>query len=269
MKFFNFFKKRREFKTDSSNYVFGEEYWNNKWEKAPILYGGRSLMLNQSQIAIDVTHFLDSHDAILTQVIDKYKLRKSTHNETALAVQKWVVRFMKYVGDKENSGINEFWQFAFETVQSGIGDCEDGAILMGNLLLNAGIPSWRVKIAAGYVQEAPTAPQGGHAYCLYLADDATDEKKLSWVVLDWCYAEDSRVAIENKPRARNGGVGGYYKDVWFTFNDSCSWAGHPIQIFDGRISKDHTVSKESVMKTNNRVLSTIITAIDRKIKNNR
>lgn len=257
------------FKSKITNAVsdYGKDYWDNKYEKAPILYGGRTLKTKNEQIAIDVTQFVSPNDVILQEIVNKYKLKKDTYNATAWEVQKWVVKFMQYIGDEKTSGVAEFWQFAFEAVQSGIGDCEDGAILMANLLINAGIPAWRVKVGAGYVRESPTAPQGGHAYCIYLADDSSDEKGMSWKILDWCYFEDSAIPVERKPKAKDGGYKGCYGDVWFTFNSEYSWAGHQINIFDGRISQGQKALKEDVMKTNARTLSSIITTIDRKIRN--
>jgi len=184
-----------------AEYQFNEDYWNNKWPKSTIIYGGRSLRTKTGTLGIDVTEFMTSHDAILTQVVEQFKLKKDTPNNTAWAVQKWIVSFMTYLDDAKSSGADEFWQFPFEAIQHGIGDCEDGAILMANLLINAGIPVWRVKVAAGYVQEAPTAPQGGHAYCLFLADDPSVEKKLTWKILDWCIVDNKRTIIQTP----NGG----------------------------------------------------------------
>jgi len=54
--------------------------------------------------------------------------------------------------------------------------CEDGAILMANIMLNSGVPYWRIRINAGNVVG------GGHAYVTYLK-----EKDDKWYVLDWCY----------------------------------------------------------------------------------
>lgn len=411
------------------NYQYGESYWNNKYPSSPVIYSGRSPRVKADSFGIDVTEFLTTHDVILKQIVNDYNLVKSTANDTALAVQRWVVSFLTYVDDSKGKGTPECWQFPFETVQQGIGDCEDGAILTANLLINAGIPTWRVKVAAGYVQEAPTAPQGGHAYCLYLADVPTDEKKLAWKILDWCivdnrrtiiqtpnggkriselkegdwvigydeknqkpaltqikklgnrqaknvykitfengepiyatgehpfyvkgqwkradelevgdepyyikpkslyhmmhepqdnkeinqfvmngnkitkielasevnkqmknkdytvwnmhcsphnnyfvngnlvhncYYEDSALTMDRKPLAKNGGYNGCYKDVWFTFNSDFAWAAEEVTIPDGRISQGQTTLKESVIRTNNSTLSTIMSNIFRRIKN--
>jgi hypothetical protein len=109
----------------------------------------------------------------------------------------------------------EYWQLPFETWASHIGDCEDGAILIAALAINAGIPSYRVKVAAGFVDTGTVS--GGHAYCIYLASD--DE----WRIIDWCFYQDYSVPVLQKPFAKNGGFNNYYKDVWFTFNDEYSW----------------------------------------------
>ena len=131
-------------------------------------------------------------------------------------------------------------------------DCKDGAILIASLLINAGIPSWRVKVAGGGVLPDPGfAPSdtelGGHAWCLYLADRADSKRGLEWVILDWCYAPDPDVPIEEKPLAKNGGQQDGYKETWFTFNDEYSWALDLTQIPTGRISNNRTTKKDEVL----------------------
>lgn len=150
---------------------FNENYWDTKWPKAPIIYNGRTLKKNNDKIGVDVKDFITHNDEVLLAVVNKYNLKKTTCDETALAVQKFVVENVIYKYDTESSLVPEFWQFPFETIFSKVGDCEDGAILIASLCINAGIPEWRVKVAAGYVQPNPNAPQGGHGYCIYLADD--------------------------------------------------------------------------------------------------
>jgi predicted flap endonuclease-1-like 5' DNA nuclease len=131
-------------------------------------------------------------------------------------------------------------------------NCEDGAILIAGLLINAGIPSWRVKVCAAQVIADPIfAPSdtelGGHAYCIYLADRSESERKLEWVVLDWCYLQDPEVPIEKKPLAGDGGQEGAYKDIWFTFNDQYSWAQNAFEVKEGRISVKRTMQKDEVL----------------------
>ncbi len=241
-----------EFKGDYGKY--GPDYWNNKWETAPIIYTGRALRAEvyKKQIDVDVKVFIKKNDAILWHVVTQVGLRKETPNETAFAIQNFVCNFLKYKYDDITAEVPEFWLFPFESIQSEIGDCEDGAILIASLLINAGIPSWRVKVCAAEVIADPIfAPSesevGGHAYCIYLADRPDSDRKLEWVILDWCYLQDPEVSIEEKPLARDGGQEGAYKDVLFTFNDEFSWAQTALEVKEGRISKNRTTSKDEVL----------------------
>jgi hypothetical protein len=236
-------------------------YWNNKWQQAPITYTGRALRGHNERIVCDVKDFITANDVILEEVIHDYQLRKSSHNATAHAIQQFVVRFLEYAGDEEASECPEFWQFPFETLQSGIGDCEDGAILMASLMIQTGIPAYRVKMCAGYVQESPTAPQGGHAYCIYLADLSGGGQ--NWVVMDWCYYEDSQTAPEYKPLAKNGGYNGYYQDLWFTFNNEYSWNQAGLEIDAQRISREQSLTEKMAVGT---AMKAVMTKIDAKVK---
>lgn len=246
------YKPIEKFETDYGEY--GAEYWNSKWETAPIIYTGRALRGKSynRQIDADVKSFIKDNDAILWHVITQLELRKGTPNETAWECQKFVARFLKYTDDNVSEECPEFWQFPFEAVQSEIGDCEDGAILIASLLINAGIPSWRVKVCAAQVVADPVfAPSeselGGHAYCIYLADRPESQRKLEWVILDWCYLQDPEVPIEEKPLARDGGQEGAYRDIWFTFNDEYSWSQNAFEVKEGRISLGRTLKRDEVL----------------------
>ena len=243
---------------------YGPDYWNNKWEKAPIIYTGRALRGKsyERQIDADVKTFIQKHDAILWHVISQAGLYKDTANATAWEIQKFVCKFLKYANDDVTVDCPEFWLFPFESIQSEIGDCEDGAILIAALLINAGIPSWRVKVCAAQVVSDPVfAPSdtdlGGHAYCIYLADRPDSDRKLEWVILDWCYMQDPELPIEKKPLAGDGGQEGAYRDIWFTFNDEYSWAQSAFEIQEGRISKNRTLSKDEVLAPLRDVLDSI------------
>ncbi|MFX1499854.1 MAG: DUF4332 domain-containing protein, partial [Promethearchaeota archaeon] len=144
-----------EFKADYGEY--GPEYWNNKWETAPIIYTGRALRAEvyKKQIDVDVKAFIKKNDAILWHVITQVGLRRETPNETAYVIQNFVCNFLKYKYDDLTAEVPEFWLFPFESIQAEVGDCEDGAILTAALLINAGIPSWRVKVAAAEVLADP------------------------------------------------------------------------------------------------------------------
>jgi len=65
-------------------------------------------------------------------------------------LKEWVKRNIKA---KPEQG--EFWKFPFETLRDKEGDCEDLAILLANLLVASGIPSWRVRLCAGLTDAGP------------------------------------------------------------------------------------------------------------------
>jgi hypothetical protein len=62
-------------------------------------------------------------------------------------------------------------------------NCEDGAILLANMMLKSGIPYWKIRVTAGNVTEPSTGKDVGHAYVTYYCAE-TDK----WVLLDWCVA---------------------------------------------------------------------------------
>lgn len=208
----------------------------SKLQKQPVFYGQRGLFKKPNRrLQIDVRNFVKQKDSLLEQLLNKYKLKKSTMNETQWQIQKFVVSYLNYVYDEKTYRQEEFWQFPFETLYSGIGDCEDGQILMTSLMRVQGIPSNRVMVQQGDVKPEPTSPTGGHQWTIYLQD--LPNGKQDWVILDWCFYEDSKTPIEQKPLLKNGGYQNTYKDIWFVFNDEIQMSKKITHINTGRISK--------------------------------
>lgn len=207
-----------------------QDFWNNKRPRKTIAYSGRAIpkrngtgngtMLREF-VQIDVKTMVTPNDDLLKKIIEKYSLKGNSNDETMHNIQKWVVGNIKYLGDDINNYTMEYWQYPFETLLDKIGDCEDGALLIASLALNAGVPPFRIRIVAGMVQEAPTAPEGGHGYVSYLR-----ESDNQWVVIDWCYFEDSSKEISKKIIQKDNP---YYKNIWFSFNNEYSWADNSIE----------------------------------------
>jgi len=213
-----------------------EEYWHEKHPRQRINYTGRSMsrVCNackgtsiSEKLIIDVRSLITADDIMLQDIISQCNLKGSSHDDTMLRVQRFVVKNIKYVGDDANQGVPEYWQFPFETIQTQIGDCEDGAILIASLALNAGVPQFRVRVSAGMVQAAPTAPEGGHGYCTYLRE--SDE---NWTVIDWCYFENSVIEVCDKPIISSDKR---YKQVWFSFNHKFAYANKTFEL-SGRLA---------------------------------
>ncbi|MFW6047088.1 MAG: hypothetical protein ACOCP4_04830, partial [Candidatus Woesearchaeota archaeon] len=87
-------------KTDSKA---NRDSWNNKWKRSPVVYDGRALRGEKDRIAVDVKNFIVENDELLQRVIRNNNLKKRNHDDTALAAQQWVVRFLTYKYDKESS----------------------------------------------------------------------------------------------------------------------------------------------------------------------
>jgi hypothetical protein len=225
-----------------------QEYWNGKHPKLnELFYKGRFVPKSDLQISTNVTHFIrpicpELQACIQNEIFEA--LVPSLNNsldQMAGKIQRWVCtgirkagdrkgkRVLQYVYDSQSFGHSEFWQYTDETLALGTGDCEDGAILIASLLLNAGIPSWRVRVAAGWVRPSPTAPEGGHGYCCYCR-----EKDNQWVVLDWCFYEDSSIIVVEKPLLKDKQE---YRKTWFSFNNELIWS-HEDFVMEGR-SKDY------------------------------
>lgn len=206
-----------------------KNYWDNKYPKNPVIYRGRSIpqkINNQiilTNLEIDVKTMLTTNDSIVKKIIKDKGITGANNDDKMLNIQKWVVNNIKYIGDNLSEGVVEYWQFPFETLRLGSGDCEDGALLIAALAVNSGVPAFRLRVVAGFVQPAPTAPQGGHGYVAYLR-----ESDNQWVAIDWCYLQDSNVPIASKPILKNNTV---YKNMWFTFNNEYSWSQKELEFY--------------------------------------
>lgn len=198
-----------------------KNYWDNKYPKNQIIYRSRSIPkkidnnIILTPLDIDVKTMFTPNDDIVKNVIKNNNITGNTNDEKMLNIQKWVTQNIKYIGDDLNQSVIEYWQFPFETIILGNGDCEDGAILIGSLAINMGIPSFRIRVVAGRVQPSPTAKTGAHGYVAYLR-----EYDNQWVAIDWCYLQDSHLAMQDKMILKNNL---FYKKIWFTFNNEFCW----------------------------------------------
>ena len=128
---------------------------------------------------VDVRNFFMINDVTIPVVTG------STNDIKALAGLNWVKSNIIYTPDKSSYGIDEYWAYPYQTLKRKRGDCEDGAILIANILVRSGVPWYRVRVCAGSVKG------GGHAYCVYCRE--TDNE---WVVLDWCYWYNNKPVSE-------------------------------------------------------------------------
>lgn len=184
-----------------------ETYWNTKYPSSVVKYSCRWN---------DIVDFIDVRWFFNNQIDDFYQIVKpvmgKTNDEKMLFCQLWVRDNIIYATDSSTYSSGEYWADSIETLIRKIGDCEDGAILMTNLALTAGVPYWRVRITAGEVEG------GGHAYLTYLSDSQLSKpvSEQNWKVCDWCYYPDV-LSFDLRPNYKDEPK--YYTDkIWFSFN---------------------------------------------------
>ena len=178
-----------------------EEELNNKYPKTIILYNGRYIP-NYGKYSVDVRNFFVNPVSNELQKIVKDWINLPD-DEKVLKCQLWVKNNITYVSDKTQYELNEYWCYPSEVLKTRKGDCDDGAILMANLMLASGIPYWKIRLTAGDVEG------GGHAYVTYYC-----EELYHWVSMDWCYYPRFD-PVNERPDYKDEPI---YQDVWFSWN---------------------------------------------------
>lgn len=175
-----------------------EFYFNHKYPQVDLTYLRIEKDMNYQ---IDLRNFINPFDASIPIVPG------TNDDEKALAGLKWIIDNIRYVPDKSQYGFNEYWAYSYQTRKRKRGDCEDGSILLYNILLKSGVPYWKMRLTAGWVNWK--GEKVGHAYLNYYC-----EKSDKWVVLDWCYYPN-KLNIEKRPDYKDEKN---YLDVWFSWN---------------------------------------------------
>ena len=168
------------------------------------------------------------------------------HNQIALDGLRWVIDNIRYTqlndtGEDSDTGFWSFhrrmkllnepvsrvedevlsgenWSFSYQTLDRKNGDCEDGAILLYDILRNSGIPAWKLRLNAGFMKGG-----GGHCWLSYYVESQFWKNKRDdkWVILDWCYLPDRETKVEN--RLKHTDDSNYYT-IDFSFNEDYTWS---------------------------------------------
>jgi hypothetical protein len=89
-------------------------------------------------------------------IIEKDKRPEGTINVTKFFVQSLNCptfgtprKHLQWVCDniKPRSESEDYWKFPEETLKDGFGDCEDGAILLANMLYHSGFSYWKILVS--------------------------------------------------------------------------------------------------------------------------
>lgn len=188
-----------------------ETYYNTKYPQKNMFYLRHE---TDGDYKIDVRNFFQVNDAKIP-TIKRSNGPLNQDDIVALDALKYVIEKIKYVKDsaKESYKTTEYWAYAYQTLMHQQGDCEDGAILLANILVKSGIPYWKVRISAGNV--LLHGKKVGHSFVTYYC-----EEQDRWVVLDWCYWPNLLPLNQRKDYAQEEN----YLDVWFSFNEKYAFS---------------------------------------------
>lgn len=193
-----------------------KDYYNKKYPCEPIFYNGRTLPGSQKRFKVDVRNFFTLNDETLKNIIKSLRITPMDDNQKALTCLRYIIENIPYKTDTSNYSLGEFWCMPYETLEKGVGDCEDTGILLANLLMLSGIPNWKIRVNAGYVFEPISKKQCGHAYVTFF-----DEENEKWVILDTCFHQNLKKIVDREEYKKNK----MYQDVWFSFNSTHAFAG--------------------------------------------
>lgn len=180
--------------------AISEDYWNNKYPKINVTYERRE---TDGVYYIDPRNYFTPYDNDIPVVIG------TTSDDKALNAINKVRQIVSYTPDKSEYGFEEYWAYAYQTLKRKKGDCEDGAILLANIMLKSGVPYWRIRLVAGSVNG------GGHCYVTYCRE--TDNQ---FVVLDWCYWPNALPVKDRKLHSEEQNYSDASKNygIWFSWN---------------------------------------------------
>lgn len=204
------------------------DYWNNKWKKSTVWYSApkrkKVIEYVKEKSSLPIIN-------LANVLIGKYNLSSNDLDDVPLKVMKWVesqfkARKFKYLLDK-----GEIWEDPEDVLDAKKGyDCDSYGILMYYVIRQIFqlLGKWdevkhRLKCVAGNVNRKGSIPSsaGGHFYLLWLHSDG------QWYTVETTYYRPvSILNFGKKPQKLNS----MYGTIWFTFNESHSWAQHSIVI---------------------------------------
>jgi hypothetical protein len=183
-----------------------EDQYNNKYPKTD-----RSVY----KTIADRSILLDARCFVGNQKNMKLPIFSGTDDEIVEQAQEWIIKNISYVSDQSQFATNEYWEFSYETLTRKKGDCEDGAILLYDILRANNIPSWKIRINIGYAVNPNNGSQGMHGYVTYYS-----QENAKWIAVDWCWFPDTGL-IKDRPEYKDNAM---YGDISYSFNEEYCWS---------------------------------------------
>ena len=215
-----------------------EKQLNNKYPKGNIAYRGRPLPFGKKNVEFPINILITPNDFNIIKDLKRWKLYQTGENPETLIpkiYKKIKEKYYKYESDKKTWGINELWEFVFESmaklkIKKGV-DCDSWSHFQMSYYIAAGLKDAFGRIVVG------NCSFGGHS-TIYIY--SLEDKK--WHHLNSTYGPFSNFKRVNyfptHEMARNGKDKIGITKVWFSFNRLYSWYK-----FGKDIPKDMTVIK--------------------------
>lgn len=195
---------------------------NNKYPSANIEYKGRTFGNTNTMIPIDVRLLITPQDYHIQELIKDNNLYVKDIETDVPKLYKWIKdNYYKYVIDKDNYGLSEFWEFPFEIIEkkriskdSGF-DCDSWANLIVSFMIAAGVPDYMVRVVVGM-----TYSGFGHS-TVYIYSEKTEK----WHHINSTYGKYyDRLSLYPTTDDGESGLDNIgIKEVWFSFNQRFAW----------------------------------------------
>jgi transglutaminase-like putative cysteine protease len=182
-----------------------EKYYDTKYPKQNISYRRTD---SGKTINIDVRQFLNPNNFNLP------KISGNNDDEIMINSLSWVVFNIKYVPDKTQYGMDEYWAFPYQVLDTKKDDCEGGSVLLYCIARANGIPAWKLRVNCGWVVNPYNGNTEGHAYLTYYS-----ESEDKWFSMDWCFLPNAN-QLKDRDSYKDEA---HYGDVWFSFNENSAW----------------------------------------------
>lgn len=191
-----------------------EKYWNDKWSHNSIQYKAQGTLYRDMRSLINYPSYIAS------EVVLFDGLNKETEDEILFSILKWCDTKIRYTSDTNKYGVVEHWQDSDIALQEREGDCEDKALAFKVLTLVCGIPDYRVKVVAGWVQDPKDRNKVvGHAYTIVLIGN-------DWYTFDPTYYPDYTPIKDRIKHINNK----QYKEIWWAFTKGLCFSQRSVTI---------------------------------------
>lgn len=127
---------------------------------------------------VDLRIFCTPKEKTIQEQATLFKQKNITNDERMKNIRNWVIKNIdkSATQDKDVFGVDEYYQFSWETLDLRESDCDDSGILIRDLAEASGVPSERLLVLAC------DSLSSGHMLCIYCR-----ELDNEWVAIDAVY----------------------------------------------------------------------------------